>query len=167
VLNESPCQEDVWRNGGVASPFLTSAPDRGERSASRPGRYTIRGKRPWWPWNGRLGGPQGRSGRCVEREILLPLPGVEPWPPNPSPVPIQTEISRLHIMVINSVMHINLNSLLASCNIQICLAVLFSAQNEVTESITPVITIMLSVVQHIVAFQRVLLCMRFLSARST
>jgi hypothetical protein len=35
----------VWGSGGIAPPFLTSALDGGEWSASRPGRY-IPGKKP-------------------------------------------------------------------------------------------------------------------------
>jgi hypothetical protein len=34
------CHEDLWGSGGIASPFLTSAVDGGEWSASRPGRFT-------------------------------------------------------------------------------------------------------------------------------
>jgi hypothetical protein len=32
--------EDVWGNGGIAAPFLISALDGGEWSASRPGHFT-------------------------------------------------------------------------------------------------------------------------------
>jgi len=38
---------------------LTSALDAGERSASRPGRALPPGKDPRYPWDRRLGGPQG------------------------------------------------------------------------------------------------------------
>jgi hypothetical protein len=33
---------DVWENGGITPPFLSSAQDVGEWSASRPGRFA-----PW------------------------------------------------------------------------------------------------------------------------
>jgi hypothetical protein len=34
--------EDVWENGGITPPFLTSALIRSEWLASRPGRFTPR-----------------------------------------------------------------------------------------------------------------------------
>jgi hypothetical protein len=40
VINETPRHEDVWERGDIAPPFLTSALDGGQRSASRPGRFT-------------------------------------------------------------------------------------------------------------------------------
>jgi hypothetical protein len=39
-INLAPYNEDVWRNGGIAQLFLTSALDRCELSPSRPGRFT-------------------------------------------------------------------------------------------------------------------------------
>jgi len=48
---------------------LTSAPDGGERSASRAGV-----KSPWYLWDRRLGGPQSRSGRAGEEKNSQPLP---------------------------------------------------------------------------------------------
>jgi hypothetical protein len=50
--------------------FLTSAVAGGEWSASRPGRFTPRGKSPQYPLDRRLGGPQGRSGLRGEEKIL-------------------------------------------------------------------------------------------------
>jgi hypothetical protein len=38
--------EVVWGSGGIASPFLTSALDGGEWSASRLGRFTSKGRAP-------------------------------------------------------------------------------------------------------------------------
>jgi hypothetical protein len=63
--------EGVWWSGGMAPPFLTSALDEYEWSASRhaPGSCYIKG----WV------GPQSRCGFCTERETLLPLTGMEPW----------------------------------------------------------------------------------------
>jgi hypothetical protein len=66
------------RNENIASQFLTSALD--EASASRPGRFTPRGKRPQCPLDKRLGGLQSQSGRCGVEKNLLPLPGIEPRP---------------------------------------------------------------------------------------
>jgi hypothetical protein len=57
------------RHGGACGerryssyPFLTSALDGGEWSASRPGRALPPGKEPRYPLDRRLGGPQSRSG---------------------------------------------------------------------------------------------------------
>jgi hypothetical protein len=52
--------------------FLTSALVGGERSASRPCRFTPQGKNPWYPLDRRLDGPQSRSGQCGEEKILDP-----------------------------------------------------------------------------------------------
>jgi hypothetical protein len=54
----------------MAPPFLTSAVDVGERSASRPGRLTP-WENPLYPLVRRLGGPQSRSGRCGEEKKIL------------------------------------------------------------------------------------------------
>jgi hypothetical protein len=50
--------------------FLTSALDRGERSASRPGRFTPRERHPppSYPLDRRMGAPQSRSGQGVEEK---------------------------------------------------------------------------------------------------
>jgi hypothetical protein len=56
--------------------FLTSSQDGGEWSASRPGRFTPRGKSARYQFNRRLGGTQSQSGRRGE-EKLLTLPGLE------------------------------------------------------------------------------------------
>jgi hypothetical protein len=73
----------VWGSGGIAPPFLTSAVDGGEWSASRPGRFIARGRSPRYPLDRRLGGPQGQSGRCGEEKNLA-VPGIEPGPSSPS-----------------------------------------------------------------------------------
>jgi hypothetical protein len=39
------------------------------------------GKEPLYLLDKRLGGPQGRFGRCGENKNLFLLPGIEPWPP--------------------------------------------------------------------------------------
>jgi hypothetical protein len=49
-------------SGSIAPPFLTSAIDGGERSASRPGRFTSWERAPRCPLERGLGGPQSRSG---------------------------------------------------------------------------------------------------------
>jgi hypothetical protein len=40
LINSALCHEDIWGSGGIAPPFLTSALDGGEWSASRPCRFT-------------------------------------------------------------------------------------------------------------------------------
>jgi hypothetical protein len=40
------------------------------------------GKRPWYPLDRRLGGPQSRSGRGGEEKNSRPLSGIEPWNPD-------------------------------------------------------------------------------------
>jgi hypothetical protein len=72
-----------WQSGGVASPFLTSAPDGGEVPPSRPGRLTAEGKSPQHPLDGVLGGPHSWTGRCREDEYFLSLPGIETWAVSP------------------------------------------------------------------------------------
>jgi hypothetical protein len=57
------CHESAWGKRRYRSySFLTLALDRGERSASRPGRALPRGKDPRYPLYRGVGGPQSRSG---------------------------------------------------------------------------------------------------------
>jgi hypothetical protein len=69
--------EAVWGNGGIALPFLMSALDGGEWSASRPGRFTPReraaGTHSLWGWVG-----SGAGLDAVEQRQNLPLPVIEP-----------------------------------------------------------------------------------------
>jgi hypothetical protein len=86
-----------WRHmgsGSIDPPFLTSALDGGEWSASRPGRYTPGDMAPGTHWIWGWGGSQSRSKRCGEEKILL-LPGIDPRPTNSQAVAIPTELSRL------------------------------------------------------------------------
>jgi hypothetical protein len=53
------CHKNVWGNGCIAPPFTISALDGGEWSTSHPSRL-----HPRVPIVRRLGGLQGRSGRC-------------------------------------------------------------------------------------------------------
>jgi len=55
-----------WRYSSTHS--LTSALDGGEWSASHPGHFTPQGKSPWYPLDGKLGGPQSRSGHGGEEK---------------------------------------------------------------------------------------------------
>ena len=54
--------------------FLTTALERGEGSASRPGRFLPPGKT-LYPLYRRLGGPKGRSGQVWK---ISPPPGFDP-----------------------------------------------------------------------------------------
>jgi hypothetical protein len=56
----------VWGSGGIAPPFLTSALNGGEWSASRPCRFTPGERKHGTYWIGGWG-PQRRSGRCGEK----------------------------------------------------------------------------------------------------
>jgi hypothetical protein len=64
-------------NKGIGPPFLTSALDGGELSASRPAHFTHR-----YSLGRRLGGPQFWSGNCGEGESVDPVrnetPAIQP-----------------------------------------------------------------------------------------
>jgi hypothetical protein len=47
--------EDTWGSGGIAPPFLTSALERGEWSASRPGRFISGEEIPGTHWIDQVG----------------------------------------------------------------------------------------------------------------
>jgi hypothetical protein len=76
IISQALCLEDIWGSGTVAPPFLTSALDGGEWSASRPCRFTPGERAPWYPLDRRLVGPQSCSGRCGEK-TNLELLGIE------------------------------------------------------------------------------------------
>jgi hypothetical protein len=72
-----------WGSGGIAPPFLTSALDGGEWSFSRTGRFTPGERSPGTLWRGGWVSP--RAGLdAVEKEKMLPIPGIEPRPSSPS-----------------------------------------------------------------------------------
>jgi hypothetical protein len=71
---------DIWRSGGIAPPFLTSALDGGEWSAACSGRYTPREIYLGTHWIGGWYGPHGRFERCEEKK----LPWQESNPGRPS-----------------------------------------------------------------------------------
>jgi hypothetical protein len=73
---------------GVAPPFLTSALDGGEWSASRPGRFTSQKESPGNLWIGGWLGPRVGLVFMMKRNILH-LPGIEPRPSSPLPVVYQ------------------------------------------------------------------------------
>jgi hypothetical protein len=63
---------------------------------SHPSPFTPQGKNPWYPLDGRLGGPQSQSGRDGEGKNTQPLPGLEPPIIQPVAQRYTTELSRLH-----------------------------------------------------------------------
>jgi hypothetical protein len=73
VLKEAPLHEGVlgqWRYNSTHS--LTSALDGGEWSASRPGRFTPRGRAPGIHWTGGLVGPSAGLDVVSKRKIPDP-----------------------------------------------------------------------------------------------
>jgi hypothetical protein len=86
-------------SGGIVPPFLTSALDGGEWSASPPSRFTPGQRAPGTHW---MGGWVGHRTdlESVEKRKVMPLPGIEPQPPRLQPVAIPTELSRLLIIYI-------------------------------------------------------------------
>jgi hypothetical protein len=79
-------------SGSTASPFLTSALEGGEWSASCPGRFNPGGKKHRYQLDRRLGGPHSRPGHYGQEKNLLPLPGIKPGPSSPYPIVLQTAI---------------------------------------------------------------------------
>jgi len=77
LFNEAPRHEDVLGSGGALHAFLTSALDGGERSASRPGRFTPRERAPLYPLDRKLGGLQSSSGCGSEKKKSQPPPVIE------------------------------------------------------------------------------------------
>jgi hypothetical protein len=57
-MNEAPRYSNVSGSGGIASPFLTSALDGDESSASRPSCFNLVERTPEYRFDKRLGGPQ-------------------------------------------------------------------------------------------------------------
>jgi hypothetical protein len=77
--------------GGTSPPFLTSALDGGEWSASRPGRFYPREIALGTDWiGGWVGTKAGLD--AMEKMKVLSLPGIEPRPPSRQPVAMPTEL---------------------------------------------------------------------------
>jgi hypothetical protein len=66
----------MWESENRAPPFLTSAKDEVQWSASRPWRFTL-GDTATGALFGRLFGPQSRSGRYGEEKNPFPLQGIQ------------------------------------------------------------------------------------------
>jgi hypothetical protein len=79
-------------SGGIAPPFLASALDGGEWSASLPGRFTPGERAARYPLYLKLGRPSGRSGRYGEEKNIVSAGNRTPAV---QPVDVPTELSRL------------------------------------------------------------------------
>jgi hypothetical protein len=77
---------------GITPPFLTWALNGDQWSASRPGRFALRGKNPQYPLGIWVGSRAGLD--VLENTKILPLPGIEPRPSSQWSVAIPTELSR-------------------------------------------------------------------------
>jgi hypothetical protein len=76
-FNWAPRLEGVLGSGGIAPHILDGTRWRCVVSFTTRPLYP-HGKRPSYPLDRRLGGPQGRFGRCGEEINSHPLPGLEP-----------------------------------------------------------------------------------------
>jgi hypothetical protein len=86
-FNWAPRHEGVlgeWRYSSTHS--LTSAIDGGEWSASRPGRFTLRGRAPGTHWIGGWVGPRAVLDAVVKRKIPSPRRKSNPRAPIIQPV---------------------------------------------------------------------------------
>jgi hypothetical protein len=76
-LNWAPRHEGVLGSGGIAPRII----DLGTRLrwvlSFTPRSFYPQGRRPWYPLDRRLGGPQSRSGRGGKEENSQPPPGTE------------------------------------------------------------------------------------------
>jgi hypothetical protein len=80
--SEALCHEDIWGNGSIAPPLLTSALDKGVWPASLPGYFIPAGRALGTHWIG--GWVIPRAGiDSVEKRKTLPLSGIEPRPSSP------------------------------------------------------------------------------------
>jgi hypothetical protein len=60
---------NTWGSGIVAPPFLTSALDEGDWSASCPGHFTLRERAPGTQWKGGWVGPRASLDTVEKRTI--------------------------------------------------------------------------------------------------
>jgi hypothetical protein len=70
LINSALCHEDICGTGGIAPPFLTSALDGGEWSASRTCHFTPGEKAPGTHWIGGHVGPRAGLDAVEKRKIL-------------------------------------------------------------------------------------------------
>jgi hypothetical protein len=89
---------EVWLH-----PFLTSALDGDEWSASRPRHFTCGERAPGAYRIGGWVGPRASLDAEAKRKKSVPLPGIEPSRPTRSLVTIPTELSQLWQVVDESV----------------------------------------------------------------
>jgi hypothetical protein len=74
----------LWEGGYVNfSVFLASALGEDERSVTLHGNVTLWERAPWYPLDGKLGGPHSQSGRYGDVQLLDPT-GTRTPPPRSS-----------------------------------------------------------------------------------
>jgi hypothetical protein len=84
---------NVWKAGGIAPLFLTSALDTSKWSASLPGRFIPGERAPGTHWIGGWVGPRAGLDAAEKRKIPLPY---RKWNPDRPDTAIPTELSGLH-----------------------------------------------------------------------
>jgi hypothetical protein len=72
LTNQALCHEDVWRNGYIDPCFLDRSTSWMWAVSFKPRSLYHCAKRPWYPLDRWLGGPQSWSGWCGEKKILDP-----------------------------------------------------------------------------------------------
>jgi hypothetical protein len=72
ALTEHHDMKAYWGSGGSSTHSMTSALDGGERSASRPGRFTLKERAPGTHWIGGWVGPRAVLDVVVKRKIPSP-----------------------------------------------------------------------------------------------
>jgi hypothetical protein len=82
----------MQESGGIAAPFLSSALDGGDWSASCPSCFTFRQRAHANNWIGGWVGSRPSLTTVEKRKFLLLL-GIRPWPYRPQLVTIPTEVS--------------------------------------------------------------------------
>jgi hypothetical protein len=91
LIDQAQRHEDVYESEGIARPFLISALDEGEWSASRSGRFTPGERSLGTHWIGGLVGNRVGMDTVENRKIIFPLPRIEPMSCSPESVTILTE----------------------------------------------------------------------------
>jgi hypothetical protein len=68
-----------WGSGGIAPGILWPGTSWRWVVSFMPQLLYLQGKRPWYPLDRRLGGPQSQSGHRVEEKNSQPLSGIDLW----------------------------------------------------------------------------------------
>jgi hypothetical protein len=81
VKGKVPRHDDIWGSGGITPPFLTSALEGGEWSASRPCQFTLGERAPGTHWEGDWMGPRTGLDAVEKRKTFCPCRGSNPGRP--------------------------------------------------------------------------------------